>query len=302
MIEMDWDFLEGAKNWYDEADYRLLFAISLIMLLVFSGFLYINRQKTGEWLKKGIDLEGGKKLSISTTELSGNIDAMKLKKELRDLGIQSNVEKTESLTGPGGTLIVKVSMEADENTVREELEGLGIDTSGNQFESASPTVAKSLLQQSKTALMVAFMFMAIAVFIVYRDFAPSFAIVLAAFTDIICTLSIMQIFGIELTQASFAGLLLVLGYSIDSDIVLTTRVLKRRKGSVSERTFSAMKTSLTMTITTLSALAVLYLVAVGQTATQALQDVAIVLIIALVVDLVATWFGNASILRWWVER
>lgn len=289
-------FLGKLKDRYAEADYRLLFSVSLAMLLVFSGFLYTNKQATGEWFQRGLNLRGGKQLTISLQPGAGNVSPKEIQSYLGGKGIESAVRGATSATG--NELLIKVPMGVNQTQLLHEIRAKGIDVSSYSFNQVEPGLAESFWDQSRLALMVAFIFMSIAVFIVYREFAPSIAIILAAFTDIICTLSVMQILEIPLTLASFAGLLLVLGYSIDSDIVLTTRVLKRKRGSLRERTFSAMKTSITMTMTTISALIVLYFA----TAAQALRDVAAVLIIALLIDLVATWFGNASILRWWVER
>lgn len=290
------EFLQKLKDWYTEVDQRFLLLISLAVLLLFSGFLYLNQQRTGQWFEKGLDLKGGKELSVSSDGVPDGITPADLEDYLSDRGIESQIQETTSATG--GQMLIKVDVQTSEDELLEALEERGVDTSNYSFNEVGPAVAESLLKQSKLALIVAFIFMAVTVFIVYRSFVPSIAIVFAALMDLICTLSIMQIFSIPLTLASFAGMLLVIGYSIDSDIVLTTRVLKRRKGSLSERTISAMKTSVTMTVTTLSALAVLYIA----TTAQALRDVAIVLIIALLIDLLATWFGNASILRWWLKR
>ncbi|MFP4045999.1 MAG: protein translocase subunit SecF [Candidatus Aenigmatarchaeota archaeon] len=287
------DIQEKLKNWYSDTDYRVLFSISLIMLLVFSGFLVINRQQTGEWFKRGLNLRGGKQLSIYT---SGEIDTKDLEDYLNDRGVESVVRSAVSATGT--EVMVQLPTDVDEDEVLGLIEEKGIDIESHSFNEVGPELGESFWKQSRLAMMVAFIFMGIVVFVVYKDFVPSVAIIFASFTDIIGTLAVMQVLDIPLTLASFAGLLLVIGYSIDSDIVLTTRVLKRRKGTVNERTFSAMKTALTMTITTLAALVVLYLV----TTAPALREVATVLIIALMIDLVATWFGNASILRWWVER
>ena len=102
----------------------------------------------------------------------------------------------------------------------------------------------------------------------------------------------------SMSLASFACLLLVLGYSIDTDILLTTRVIKRREGSVTKRCKGALKTGLTMTTTSLVAFVSLYLVS----GAAALGEVASVLIIALLIDIPNTWLTNLGILRWWAEK
>ena len=95
-----------------------------------------------------------------------------------------------------------------------------------------------------------------------------------------------------------AALLMLLGYSVDSDILLSTKVLKRHSGSLMERIYSAIKTGLTMEITTLAALTVLYVVAPAST----LKMIATVLIIGILIDLPSTWLMNAGVLRWYVGK
>ena len=57
---------------------------------------------------------------------------------------------------------------------------------------------------------------------------PSGAVVLSAFADIVMTAAVMTVIGIELTLPTTAALLMLIGYSVDSDILLTMRVLKRQ--------------------------------------------------------------------------
>lgn len=285
-------FLDKLKTLYSGTDPRVLFSVSLMMLLFFASFLIYNQRQTGEWFERGLELRGGSRLTVHGL----NYETSLIEGYLADNGIESSVRRTASATGY--EIIIQFDDEASEGDIIDILNAEGIDTSSTSYSEIGPELGEAFWKQSRLALMIAFMFMAFVVYIVFRSLAPSIAIIYSSFTDIIGTLAMMQILNIPLTLASFAGLLLVLGYSIDTDIVLTTRVLKRRKGSIMERTFSAMETGITMTTTTLAALFVLYFA----TTAQALRDVAVVLIIALLIDFVSTWLGNASILRRWVEE
>jgi preprotein translocase subunit SecF len=89
---------------------------------------------------------------------------------------------------------------------------------------------------------------------------------------------------------------------VDTDILLTTRVLKDKKGTVTERAMKAMGTGLTMTIAAIGAMVALYLVvALFIPAASTLADIAAVLIIGLVADIMTTWVMNLGILRWYME-
>ncbi len=95
---------------------------------------------------------------------------------------------------------------------------------------------------------------------------------------------------------------MLIGYSVDTDILLTTRILKRKEGTVTQRAKEAMKTGFTMAVTSISAMVTLYLVVIFIIpSAQTLADIAAVLIMGLVADIMTTWLMNLGILRWYVE-
>jgi preprotein translocase subunit SecF len=127
-------------------------------------------------------------------------------------------------------------------------------------------------------------------------------------SDMLIAAAFMNVAGIELSLGTVAALLMLIGYSVDSDILLTTRVLKRR-GTVQENISNAMKTGITMTTTTLAALVVMYVVSTYSylvipsfSQITLLSNISIVLIFGLVADLLNTWLLNTSVLRWYVTR
>ena len=91
---------------------------------------------------------------------------------------------------------------------------------------------------------------------------------------------------------------MLIGYSVDTDILLTSRVLKSKSGTIFERVRSAMRTGLTMTMTALIAV----LVAFTFTTSDTIRQIMLVLLIGITLDIIHTWLTNASVLRWWAER
>ena len=140
--------------------------------------------------------------------------------------------------------------------------------------------------------------MGIVVFIYFKTFAPSMAVILAALSDIVVTLGVFNLTGIKLSTAGIAAFLMLIGYSVDTDILLSTRVLKRKEGSVMDRVYSAMKTGLTMSATTLSAV----LIALIFVQSEIVKQIMIILFIGLLVDLIMTWIQNVGILRLYLEK
>jgi len=107
----------------------------------------------------------------------------------------------------------------------------------------------------------------------------------------------MDLIGIKLSLATLAALLMLIGYSIDTDILLTTELLKSRGREIPESVRTAMKTGLTMSFTTIGALVALYIAG-----TFILEQIAMVLMTGIIVDIFVTWFTNAGILRLWLLR
>ena len=96
------------------------------------------------------------------------------------------------------------------------------------------TFGKTLQSQAVLALVFSFIGMAIVIFLAFRTFVPAVAVVLSAFADMVMTAATMNIVGIPLSLGTLAALLMLIGYSVDSDILLTNRVLKRQ-GKLNEK-------------------------------------------------------------------
>jgi len=118
----------------------------------------------------------------------------------------------------------------------------------------------------------------------------------------------MDIIGLELSLGTVAALLMLIGYSVDSNILLTTNLL-RKKGDLNEKVRNAMKTGITMTFTTISAIFAMFLVSSSIHLFSShfapipmLRDISLVLLFGLTMDLLNTWLFNAGVLRWYMEK
>lgn len=267
--------------------YKPLIAIPVVITLI--SILLIATVGINE----GIELKGGTVVvielekSVSQSELQSIISSAVPGQQVDVKSINNN-QATVDITGD--TDVVKLSA---------ALKGTGTITS---YRSVGPVLSSESMTQVYYALAFAFIFMSITVFIIFRNFVPSMAVILAALCDIIIAVGGMSLFGIPLSIASVGALLMLIGYSVDTDILLTTRILKRKEGTVTERAIDAMKTGLTMAAAAIGSMAALYLVVVFLIpAAQTLADIAAVLIIGLVADVLATWLMNLGILRWYTE-
>ena len=141
--------------------------------------------------------------------------------------------------------------------------------------------------------------MAITIFIIFRKLIPSLAVIFSAVLDLTVTLAIISMLGFKMSSAGIAAFLMVIGYSVDTDVLLTTRLLKRKElGPLYERLKGAFKTGMTMTLTTIGALIVGLIV----TNSIIIQQMFTIILIALVVDIISTWIMNTSMLMWYIKK
>lgn len=145
-------------------------------------------------------------------------------------------------------------------------------------------------------------FVALGAFLIrmyIRNSVPAFAVMLSAFSDIVMTLAVVDLAGMKVSMAGIVAFLMIIGYSVDTDILLTTRLLKRKK-SVNRSLFGAFKTGTTMTTTSLIAVTAA-LIAVFPFH-SVLNQIFTILLIGLSFDLFNTWVTNASMIKWYVEK
>ncbi len=164
----------------------------------------------------------------------------------------------------------------------------------------SPTLSASFLEKAIQVIIAASVLSIIFVFIFFREFVPSIAVLTGAFADIIIALGAMGFFGIPITIPSLAAILMLIGFSLDTDILLTTRML-RRGGNPRTNAFDSMKTGMTMSVSSIIAFGSLFALA-ALTNIPTFFQISSVALAGLVGDLFATWGLNGVMLIWYVEN
>ncbi|MBR9692334.1 hypothetical protein GOV07_00195 [Candidatus Woesearchaeota archaeon] len=140
---------------------------------------------------------------------------------------------------------------------------------------------------------------AIGLILLYAFYSPpSAAVILAAFSDIVVTLAIVNLLGVKISTAGVAAFLMLIGYSVDTDILLSTRVLKHRKGTIYESIISSFKTGMLMSVTSITAATIGFFVSQSTT----IKQIMLIILIGLIIDIINTWLQNAGIIRMYAER
>ena len=268
--------------------------IVLVIALIILGGMYVN---TGSPVRLGFEFEGGTIITLATTDSHDM-----LQQTFADYPV---IDVRDS----GSRRMIKFGpMSEDKQDSLTDLVNTDYEYAAPEIKQAGALYGESLQVQALKAIVVSFCLMAVIVFLIFRTFVPSVAVVLSAFSDIAIAAAFIAVAGIELSLGTVAALLMLIGYSVDSDILLTTRLLKRR-GNLDDKVTNAMTTGLTMTCTTLAAIIVMYLVATysyliipSLPQISIISDISIVLIFGLFADLMNTWMLNTGILKWHLQR
>lgn len=249
-------------------------------------------------MNKDVSLKGG----ITATIYTGNeVSLDELSNKLNEAFSDSNIRKLSEFGSTKQLGIIVEIGEVDEPKLKSLLEGFFGFTLNDQnysVEVVGSSLGESFYKQMSIAILVAFLFMALVIFLLFRNFIPSIAVVFAAFSDILITLAVVDLIGLRIGTAGIASFLLLIGYSVDTDVLLTTKVLKEKEGSLFARIYDSMRTGLTMTCSTLVALVIGYFVSTS----FILKEMFLIIFIGLVADVVVTYLGNAPLLVWYVKR
>ncbi len=323
--------------------YKQLLWISFMLLFLSIVVIGYKIATTGDFIDKGVSLKGGITLTILTGQ---QVNPEELKLFLEQEMPQSDFNiRTTSEFGVQKSIIIDASdITADEliKTLQEKIP----DAKQKQnisLDSTDPILGNLSFIQTMKAVFIAFLFMAIVVFlyfgektsvkilatvltiaagimmlssnsailnivagliavfliILYIKYSiPSVAVILAAFSDIIFCVAVLNILGVKLGIAGIAAFLMLIGYSVDTDILMSVRVLKRKEGSIYSRIVGAMKTGLTMDAAALVVIIAVLLFSQSDVIIQIMT----VLLIGLIGDIIFTWIQNAGILRWYLEK
>ena len=289
---------ESFANWYNK-NYKLLLIIPAVLLISSLAILGYSFIQTGDFLEKDITLTGGTSITIITENQELNIDDIRnfLSKRTSNFYVR---EITDIRSGAQKAVIIESPDQADDlKLIIEEFLNYNLTDENSSIESTGSSLSKSFYNQLKLAIVISFILMSIVVFFIFRSFVPSFAVILSAFADIIMTLAIVYLLGMKLSTAGITAILMLIGYSVDTDIMLTTRLLKR-EGEINKNIYSAFKTGITMTLTTFTAIAVALFIT--QSFSNVLEQIFSILLIGLIFDIFNTWVTNASLLKWYLER
>ncbi|AOW79349.1 preprotein translocase subunit SecF [Halodesulfurarchaeum formicicum] len=255
-------------------------AVLVVAVLIVGGMWAI----TGSPAHMGVDFAGGSELTVESSLSQADIAAQ----------FDEPVVSVQGIEGQNTYVVTFETANVDSvRATAESADGLTVLGSGE----TSAIFGDENKKWAIIGLAIAFLGMSVLAFALFRTFIPSLAIVVSAFSDMLVPIAVLNLLGIRLSLGTVAALLMLIGYSVDSDILLTNHVL-RRSGDFYESTYRAMQTGVTMTVTSIAAMAVMA-VAATFFGIDLMASIGLILVIGLTTDLLNTYMFNVSLLRWY---
>ena len=193
------------------------FNILSISLVILSLLLL-----TFKGLNFGIDFKGGTLIELRSSDNKINVSSLRENLNTMNLGDVSVKNFGNELD-----FLIKFENNSNKNIINEIK--INLDKSfGNQFdfrrvENVGPKVSAELLKSGIIAISVALVLMLIYIWIRF-EWQFSLGAILALFHDVIVTLGLFSLLGLEINLSIIAAVLTIVGYSMNDTVVIFDRV------------------------------------------------------------------------------
>jgi len=187
----------------------LLVSVSLLFL-IFKG------------LNFGIDFKGGTLIELRSSDNKINVTSLRDNLNQMDLG-----DVSVKNFGNDTDYLIKFEISDNKNVIEEIKTNLD-KSFGNNFdfrrvENVGPKVSAELLKSGIVAICVALTLMLIYIWIRF-EWQFSLGAILALFHDVIVTLGLFSLLGLEINLSIIAAVLTIVGYSMNDTVVIYDRV------------------------------------------------------------------------------
>ena len=186
-----------------------------LLLLTFKG------------LNFGIDFKGGTLIELRSTDSKINVSSLRdnlSQMNLGDVSVKNFGNETDFL--------IKFENNENKNVIEEIKKNLD-KSFGNSFnfrrvENVGPKVSAELLRSGVIAISVALFLMLVYIWIRF-EWQFSLGAIVALFHDVIVTLGLFSLLGLEINLSIIAAVLTIVGYSMNDTVVIFDRVRENLK-------------------------------------------------------------------------
>ena len=229
-------------------NYKIFFGITITFLCIGFGSMIMRG------FNLGIDFTGG---TIMDLYFQRPVKVVELREVMSAQGLGNSIIQLANSDGessPDVLIRTGIITEAKRREVVEALKAKFGEYEIQRIEQVDATVGGELIEQAVTAIVLSWVLM-IAYISLRFEFRFAIAAILALIVDVSVTLSYFSLLQIELDSSFVAALLTVVGYSINSTIVVFDRIrenmkLRRRTETLSDMIDNSIWQTMTRTFYT----------------------------------------------------
>ena len=196
--------LQDGKNWFDRY-YKILMLIPIIMVIISLVYLFNFYGQTGDFINRDVSLKGGTTITLPGIEDSSAIEKS-LQEKVTDISFRS---LSDLRTGKKIALIIESGQEPEVlKKAVEDVLGYNLTEDNSSIVFTGSTLSANFYKQLIIALIISFVLMSCVIFIMFRTFIPSIAVIFAAFSNIVIALTVIDYLGIKISAAGIAAFLI----------------------------------------------------------------------------------------------
>ncbi len=207
--EVSFNFIGRWKTWY---------IVSGIILLISVGAL------VGRGLNLGIEFKGGADFSLPAATCT--VEEARAVSE-SETGAQTIV----TITGSGTVRVQTETLTPDDSSVLagQLAEACGIAKDDIKYQVVGPTWGAEISAKALQGLIV-FLLLVTLFLTLYFEWRMALSALVALAHDLLITIGIYALIGLEVTPATVIGLLTILGYSLYDTVVIFDKVKENTRG------------------------------------------------------------------------
>ncbi len=190
--------------------------LSVVLVVISLSFLVFKG------LNFGIDFKGGTLIELRSTDSKMKVSSLRDNLKQMNLG-----DISVKIFGNENDFLIKFENNEDKNII-EKIKIKLDESFGNNFkfrrvENVGPKVSAELLRSGVIAISVALILMLIYIWIRF-EWQFSLGAIAALFHDVIVTLGLFSMLGLEINLSIIAAVLTIVGYSMNDTVVIFDRV------------------------------------------------------------------------------
>jgi SecD/SecF fusion protein len=285
------DFMARRKLWL---------AVSGVVIVVSLGSLVTRG------LNLGIDFKGGVQITFQTPQPT---PISKIRLETKAVGqgdavVQGRGTAYGSESYKSFQIRLKKLSSANQNKLSAALEQ-NVHATKSSVKNVSSSFGRQIAKSAIIAILFSLLVITLYIAVRFKGFAFAAPVIIALLHDLLITVGVYSLTGREVTEATVAAVLTVLGYSIYDTIIIFDRIRENipimRRASIATivnvSLWETIRRSLATTFITLLPVAALFFFG-GST----LKDFAFALLVGVTSGAYSSIFIAAPLLAWWKER